>query len=316
MSTERWQSKAGAFVEGWRRVFGVNPTLHAVILGLAMAQHETQCGDSWKLEFDWGATTLRSLTTPERKVLADAGLIPTVGPGHDEVAAKAQAALVAAGLAPPNGVIHCDSTTDANGQHPYFVFFFKGEDDADGARYFIHLLAEGKPAKAVLENPSATERDLAAAAYARSYFWGFKPHQHYRTAGPDGVVGTSDDIDHDGNTENIDAYANALRALTPGIRAALAGWQPSSGSIPIAPPPVQPYAVNTPQGQWRALLTLGCVRPETLPYSSQHYLAALGAFQCGNVNAAGEPLAIDGDAGAETQAALRAALTELGLPVA
>lgn len=306
MTTIRWHQKADALVQGWSRVFGYAPTLHAVVLALSVAQHETRCGDSWPGEFDWGATTLRALTAAERKVLADAGIYPTIGAGRVEAAARAQAALEAAGLAPSNGVIHCDSTTDDKGTHPYFVYFFRGQDDADGARYFVHLLAEKKAAKAVLETPAGTEQGLAQAMYRAGYFWGFHPHKKY--VGKDGK-------EHDGNQENVDDYANSLRALTPGIRLALKDWVPMGGPVDAAPPKPAPFQLKDRTSAFEALRALGCVRPHDTAFSDAVYLASLGFYQGGNMDVRGELLDVDGDLGKDTAGAMARDLKVLGLEI-
>lgn len=304
LTPEWYRAKADALAEGWRRRFGTVPAKHTVELALAPAILETRAGDAWPGEFNWGATTLRSLNAAERKVLADAGIAPTVGPGHTEIAARAQSALVAAGLAPTNGVIHCDSYP---GRGAYFVYFFRGQDDADGAAYFVKLLAEGKPARAVLENPKGTEQQLAAAMYARGYYAGFHTH-----ATPEG------------NQANIDSYASGLRKITPGIRAALKDWAPAGVDVPPPSASPEPFSLTSAEGIWRALGALGFVRPLGKPFSEKRYLASLGFFQGAMVkpghdqDEAIEPselLTVDGDPGPETLAALKRELERIGLEV-
>lgn len=323
MTQSRWHSKADALVEGWRRVFvGETPPVSAVVLALSVAQHETRCGDAWPGEYNWGATTLRSLTAAERDVLAKAGIAPTVGHGHNERSAAAQAALVAAGLAPANGVIHADSTTDAKGQHPYFVYFFRGTDDADGARYFLQLLAgKGKPAKAVLDDPKGTEHGLAAAMYARGYFWGFKPHGKYTA---------KDGTERDGNAENIAAYAGALQRITPTIRAALKDWTPKDPIPAIGEedyegpgegtsrPQPDPIDLATAAGAQDALNKLGCGRPPLTVDGNfaTKSIAALGFYQGGNLRVdVSELLDVTGKLDAPTLAAIRRDLIAAGYSV-
>lgn len=229
-TAERWRSKADAFVDGWRAEYGgETPPLHAVILGLSVAQHETHCGDSWPGpdglvgteddENNWGATTLRALNAAERAVLAKAGLAPTVGPGHNERAKAAMDALRASGLPLPQGVIHCDSSPRLG---PYFVFFASFPTPWEGARYFVHLLCGSggkRPAHAVLLDPAGTEQQLADAMYRAGYYTGF-----------------NDPKQPGGAQKNVDAYAGSLRAISPGVRAGLAGWTPKAPAAPATPP--------------------------------------------------------------------------------
>lgn len=243
----RWHRKADALAQAWERRYGAVPPKHTVVLALCQPSAETLCGDAWRGPDgvlgtaddtrNWGAATLRSLNTAELAAIAAAGIVPTVGKGHEERAKAAQAAIVAAGLPIPSGTkrgmfvpraeIHCDSTTDAKGQHAYFVWFAAFDSDDAGAEYYLTFVAEpGNPARSVLLDPKGNVYQLAAAAYARGYFWGFKPHGKYITAGADGVKGTADDVEHDGNAENITAYADWLRPHFATISAALKDWAP------------------------------------------------------------------------------------------
>jgi hypothetical protein len=239
------RSKAAYYAEAWRRSFGVVPTLHNVALGCSVAAHETICGDAWRGpdgelgtaddENNWGACTLRSLNAAEKAVIAKAGIVPTVGKGHEERARAAMRALSEAGIPPasgtikglvvPRATIHCDSLTDGTGLHPYFVWFANFATPVDGARYFQFLLVgqqKQKQAAIVLEHDAGNEAGLAAAMYAAGYFKGFyDPAKIYE----DGATGRQ---------KNIDAYANRIRAFRPQFTAALTGepWPP-----PMPPDP-------------------------------------------------------------------------------
>lgn len=242
MTTERWHKKADALSAAWTARYGSVLPVAGIAVGLGPAQLETRCGDAWPGpdglvgtdddERNWGACTLRGLNAEERKAVADAGLAPTIGPGHNEIARKAQQAVIDAGLEIPTGTvagsipvsgatIHCDSRTvkDANGKPitiPHFVWFANFATHEDGAAYYLHLLGAG--ARQVLQN-GGSGWQLAAAMYARGYYGGFKPHSLY--IGKDGQA-------HDGNQENIAAYAGLINKFLPEITLALKTWRTDS----------------------------------------------------------------------------------------
>lgn len=252
MTTERWHQKADALSEAWTERYGSVLPVAGVALALGPAQLETRCGDAWPGpdglvgtdddERNWGACTLRSLNAEERAAVAEAGLRPTVGPGHNEIARKAQQAVIDAGLPIPSGTvagsipvsgatIHCDSRTvkDANGKPvtiPHFVWFANFATHKDGAAYYLHLLGDGS--RKVLQ-AGGSGWQLAEAMYRRGYYGGFHPHAMY--TGKDGQV-------HDGNRENIAAYANLINRFLPEITLALRTWRTDS------PPPTVPLTLR------------------------------------------------------------------------
>ena len=137
MTPDRIRLKATAYTMAWARIFGTEPSLHNVMLGLAPALFETAAGDSWKgpdglldTEDDpnnWGATTLRPLNSAELAAVAAAGIKPTLGPDRDKRARDAEAAIRAAGLSLPRGEIHCDSRPTKKGTVVY-GFALSNED--------------------------------------------------------------------------------------------------------------------------------------------------------------------------------------------
>lgn len=339
----RIRRKADAYVTAWHRRYKTVPIWHAVVLGLCPPSAETKIGDAWlgpdgvlgtaDDTRNWGATTLRTLNASELAAVKAAGVTPSVGAGHALKAKAAQAAIVAAGLPIPSGTrrgmfvpraeIHCDSRTEllASGAKitvPYFTWFAAFDTDADGAEYYLTFVADvGNPARAVLENPKSTVYHLAAAMYLRGYFFGFYPHTNYTTAGADQVMGTTDDIAHDGNQENIQAYALWLAPHFTTISAALKGWVPGglvNGTTEPSPPP--PMTLVSESDIWHALELLGCVRPMGRQRSERRYYASLGFYQGGNIELDGDLLAVDGDVGKETKAALARDLRALGYEVA
>lgn len=251
MASERWTRKAKALRDAWQRRFGEVPPEHAVIGALSVAQFETHCGDAWPGpdgiigtqddENNWGATTLRSLNAAERQVLSDAGLRPTIAKGHEKVAQAAMQRLRASGLPLPQGVIHCDSSPQAGGQVPHFVWFASFPTETEGAEYFLRLLAgsKEKPKRAygVLKS-GGSSRDLAAAMYAAGYYGGFHFHGTYLCkATPEKPCKQkhTEPTEHDGNAENIDSYAGGLRATAAAARAGLEDVSVPAGG-PVTPP--------------------------------------------------------------------------------
>lgn len=233
--------KAPACRAAWHAVCGGDASLECTALLLAHGGHETNNGDSWPGpdgvvdtqddENNIGATTLRSLTPDEKAVLAKAGIVPTIGPGHNQRAAEAMAALRASGLVLPQGVIHCDSTTDASGRHPYFVWFASFPTLVEGYAYFIRMVCvrkdgSRKAAYTALTRPSPSVYEYAAALYQAGYYWGFHPH------------------DAEGNQKNIDAYADSLRGLYAQCLAALKQFRDTDP----APADVRVEQVTMPDG--------------------------------------------------------------------
>lgn len=298
--------KCDAYREGWRRNFAALPSHENTALGVAVAWHETKCGDAWPGEFNWGATTLRALNSAEQwllathaiKLLIDAkigirgdrlgfdnfryywqrldrsaidvvaaqqaldlvpdgvlgpktrlmlqtwqaenpaftpllmwpkvrdrlaltseenavieSVCPTVAGGHAVRAFEAMRVLKEAtrdtGYQLPKATIHCDSTPERG---PYFVWFRKGDDDADGAAYFVRLLAgtaeKPKPARSVLLG-AGTPHALAEAMYSAGYYTGFfKRDEIY----PDGKTGRQ---------KNVEAYAARINASYPTVLSVL-----------------------------------------------------------------------------------------------
>jgi hypothetical protein len=260
MTDARWARKADALLAAWQHHYGSYLAPGGVALGLGPAQLETRCGDAWPGpdglvdteddENNWGACTLRSLTGSELAVLASRSISPSIGPGHVEIAKRAMAALAEAGIPVPSGTvgngtipvpratIHCDSRTvkDANGKAvtiPHFVWFANFATPEDGAAYYLHLL--GGAGRAELAKPG-TVASLAAAMYARGYFGGFHPHAIYTAA---------DGTQHDGNRENIAAYAKLIDYWLPIIRAGLVGWTPIDAPT-LPAPPALPATVPPP----------------------------------------------------------------------
>jgi peptidoglycan hydrolase-like protein with peptidoglycan-binding domain len=279
---QRWYTKANAFAVGWKSQFTSDPPKTAVVLGLAVAQLETKCGDVWPGVHNWGAVQARSLTKAEQAVLHEAGLDPA--PSNTDEAQKALSDAVEACKIPaPRGVsLQVDSSprlkTSKNPRGYYWIFFQSFENDNEAAERFVHVLAANRPAcLQVLQSPAGSEQELAAAMYYSRYY-----------------EGTHDASTQEGKQKNIDNYASAIRSWTPAIRAALEDWTP--GAEPPAsdnPDPDSDVWVQwmlNKVGVFPPLLEDGVVGPVTK--------AAIKEFQRAH------GLAADGIAGAMTRAAL------------
>jgi peptidoglycan hydrolase-like protein with peptidoglycan-binding domain len=214
LTAQRWVEKATAFAAGWSDVFaGEVPSTWAVALGLAVAQHETFCGDAWAGEYNWGGVQLGGLHPDELACLTSAGIAPDP---HN--VADARDALALHGLTRPGGALHVD-TSPVGGEHYYFAWFAAFTDDEAGATYFIRVLAKNRPTckqalVAALGAWGTSSVALADAMYKTGYYEGFHdPNQ------PGGAQA------------NIADYARAILALAPGIFDILnsQGWTPSPG---------------------------------------------------------------------------------------
>jgi peptidoglycan hydrolase-like protein with peptidoglycan-binding domain len=285
---QRWLDKATAFTAGWADVFtGDVPSLWCVALGLAVAQHETYCGDAWAGEHNWGGVQLGTLDAEERACLSVAGIDPS--PQNVTVARET---LATHGLTRKGGALHVDSSPSSGTERYYFAWFAAFSDDEAGATYFIRVLAANRAGcKAALVGAlgawGASSTALATAMYRTGYYEGFHdPHQ------PGGIAA------------NIADYASAILALAPGIYNILAsqGWTPSPGR------PV--FDLKTVMGYQSALTYLagklkihaldpmgvdGVMGPETK--------AAIGEFQKEN------DLPISGQMNDQTTSALQFALS-------
>lgn len=268
-TSERWERKASALRAAWERRFGDTPPLHAAIGALSVAEFETHCGDSWPGqdgvigtqddENNWGATTLRALNAAELKELADRGIRPIITKGHETVARVAMHALRDAGFPLPQGVIHCDSRPTPQGQVPYFVWFASFPSETEGAEYFLKLLCGSteKPKRALgVLRSGGSSRELAAAMYGASYFMGFHPHGKYlckSTPEKPCKQKHTEPTEHDGNAENIDAYAGGLRATAARALAGLTDDETPAVN-PAPNKPVKKRSVEECTLEWQTRL--------------------------------------------------------------
>ncbi len=198
----RYRMKAGIVAAAWLQKLGENPTRHALVLVMAVADFETRLGDAggtWRGEHNWGAIHKRPLTPAEASILLGHSVYPT----GDEALRTARGLLTAGA----NEALHLDK----NDVGPYFAWFWAFDNDTDGAAKYLEILVRNRPGvRAILDTASAT--DLAAAMYASHYF-----------------EGTSRDP-----RENIRAYAARIEQYAARVESALLGW-PSP--LPAAAPP-------------------------------------------------------------------------------
>ncbi len=208
----RWVTKATAFANGWVDTFtGDHPSVWAVSLGLAVAQHETLCGDAWTGEHNWGGVQLGGLNAEEAACLT--GIVAS-----PQTVAVARETLNTHGLNRSGGALHVDSSPASGTQRYYFAWFAAFPTDEQGAAYFIKVLAKARASKAVLQAAVGAWRSdavaLASAMYNTHYYEGFHDPKT-----PAGVQA------------NISDYAGAILTNAPSIFNALnsQGWTSSPG---------------------------------------------------------------------------------------
>lgn len=215
---DRWHTKADAAWQGWKNVLGSAPPRRALALFLAVAQHETMCGDSSVATCNWGACQKRTLRPDEKAALAAAGLAPSF-PKREfvEKARHALAAAIEAGTLPAldHEELFCDSTpkidptTGKSYSSWYWVMFWAFPDDVGGAGLLAKVLVKDRPScAAVLARADALPGELADAMYRTHYYEGVHPKD--APGGP---------------AANVADYAKALARWLPDIEEALSWWE-------------------------------------------------------------------------------------------
>ncbi len=205
----RYVNKANIVTAAWRGLFGAEPSKHAVVLAMAVAEFETHLGDAggtWKGEHNWGAVHKRSLTHAEAAKLASSGLSPT---GGDAALLSARAALPPTA---PDEALHIDDSP--NGK--YFVWFYAFPNHVEAAKKYLTTLVASRPGvRSVID--AGTAGDVATAMYQSHYYSG---------------VHKGDDA------ANIADYAKNVAAKALAIESALAmaGWDPERAGEPLDDP--------------------------------------------------------------------------------
>lgn len=292
----RWHRKADALYTAWVQTVHSPPnSSEALRLALAVAQHETRCGDAWPGEHNWGAVQKRGLSPVEQEILSRDGIV--VDPKGTRADAAAACKLAAARLkqASDDGEIwelyeealHVDSSPIRG---LYMTWFWAFDNDIDGAKQFLRVLILKMPKVRTVMVGKPTAAMLAAAMYEHNYYEGF-----------------NDPRAEGGKQANIDAYAKEISYHAALITTALTDWQPPE----VPAPSEMERSITTVRGQRRALNYLGYGRPfldEDTDAVDRKFTAVVGFFQGANDDISDRPLQVDGDPGSKTQLALLRAI--------
>lgn len=189
LRARRYAAKAGVLRAAWRARFGAEPTPTALVNAMAVAELETEMGDAWPNENNWGAVMKRPLSTLEATALRRVRLRVD----RREESLRAARALLAPG---ENEALHRDWLP---GKVPYFAWFWAFETPLEGATKFLDVfVAKTRGIRAIIDRCSA--QTLAVAMYDGGYFTGL-------------IAG-----DRRGN---INAYSESLRHQQTAIRGGL-----------------------------------------------------------------------------------------------
>ena len=196
----RYAAKAQILKAAWRVRFGTDPTLTATLNAMAVAELETEMGDAWAGENNWGAILKRGVTADEAKTLRRTGLRATQG----------MPSLVAARqLLEPgdNEVLHRDWLP---GNRAFFAWFWAFETPLEGATKFLDVfVAKTKGVRAIIA--WAPPEKLARVMFEGGYYTGTH----------------ADDPE-----ANIAAYATRLRFQRSAIQSRLAPASERAWALP------------------------------------------------------------------------------------
>jgi hypothetical protein len=157
----RAAAKHASAEAGYQLVFGVPPTVGETRYLLAVAEHETQCGDGMRGDLgsahNWGAVQWRAPI------------------GHEVDAINA--GVLHVGSMIPGGILRQD-TSPARGK--YWVWFRAYADDAHGAASLCTTLYKGNVNAKAVAVANGTPTEFATAMYLHGYFEGFhKGARHF-----------------------------------------------------------------------------------------------------------------------------------------
>jgi hypothetical protein len=170
----------------------------AIILAMAVAEHETNCGEAWRGSNNWGAVQLRSLTADELAAFHDG----TIHAGDYNAA--------------HDGVLHVDTHPLGNGaSEPYPVWFAAFPTRVEGIAHFLRVLwrtSLGAP-----DEFGATPETVAREMYRGRYFEGaHKDDRGYQTRRALPLSAPEQ--------ANVTDYANAVARCCTTIAPMLATW--------------------------------------------------------------------------------------------
>jgi len=185
LNVPRWKRKAEAIRLAWIQRQGRPPRKHEALLALSVAEHETNCGDAWPGENNWGAVQWRVPTKAEKDMIASGDL--------------------KAGSRVPGGALHRDSSPTTGA---YWVWFRAFDSEIDGASWFVKILISDRlPCARVAEDDASSPADLAKAMYETGYY-----------------EGIHDPRKPGGREANIADYAGAITRIYYVIAEALKDW--------------------------------------------------------------------------------------------
>lgn len=248
----------------------------SVALLLAIAEHETDCGDAWPGEHNWGATTRRGLSAADSAALAAAHVVPVIQPTAQRLVSEGLATdvLRTAGIDPPDAAIHVDSRPPGK---VYFTWFARFADDAAGAAYFVSFFRTQAEKQGLADASPAEE---AAAMYAAHYYTGT----------------------HIDPAADISDYLRAVDPLFRAASAALGGWAPGTDPPAVTEPATPDLATTLGVQQALNRLVPGVAPLVEDGIAGPKTKAAIATWQNGH------GLPADGIAGAATVRSLRDAL--------
>lgn len=211
----RWQAKALSAWQAWQSVTGAAPpNVNALMLFLAQAQFETDCGDVWADPLHipsrcWGACDLEALTAAQKEAFA-AGTL-RIGDFLNR-----DGSWSTYHIPQSIGTIRGDSDPNTGAFKVWFAVF---NTDAEGAAYMLR--AGVRSARAAFIDPACSSFAYAKALYVQCCYFG-GTHAGAR------VCGKRPDPLNAAETANVQAYADAIDRQLPAIHLGLATWAPPS----------------------------------------------------------------------------------------
>lgn len=205
----RLVAKADTMLAAWRARFKTEPTRRAIFAACAVAEHETNQGDAWPGEHNYGAVQWR---------------VPTGHPTYidkttnETIPATGEHALIESGQLHkgsriPGGALHIDSSPTKDGPHWYPCWFRAFDTDAGGASFFLGVLVNHD-----------TSTPLARGECDWVAFWMYQ-HGYYEGTHPPGRDRSQRTTQlTPGETANVGDYFKSIQRCYDAIALACAGW--------------------------------------------------------------------------------------------